>query len=438
LTGIALVVSAIASGQGKTTVTAALTRHLVARGDRVRVFKAGADFLDAMLLERAAGHPVHVLDLWMVGEPRCRALIAKAQREADVVLIEGVMGLYDGTPSTADLARALDLPVLAVIDAHAMAQTAGAVAQGLRDFGPVHLAGVVANGVASDGHAAMVAASLRDIPLIATLPKQAQSLPERHLGLAPPDESTAIDALLDILGGSLKLDASAWKALLRSSAHSADPDRESALTPLLFEPAPLAGRRIAVARDAAFAFLYPANVDCLRELGAALSYFSPLRDETVPLDATAIYLPGGYPEMHAPRLSDATRFHDSMRAAQAAGLAILAECGGMMALSQSIDDPDGRTWPMTGILPGHTRMQPHLAAIGPQAWTTEKGELRGHTFHYSTLETSLAPVAHARSHPRGTRGEAIYRIGRLTASYLHAYFHSCPDAIAALFRGHAP
>jgi cobyrinic acid a,c-diamide synthase len=110
----------------------------------------------------------------------------------------------------------------------------------------------------------------------------------------------------------------------------------------------------------------------------------------------------------------------------------------MMALSQSIDDPDGRTWPMTGILPGHTRMQPHLAAIGPQAWTTEKGELRGHTFHYSTLETSLAPVAHARSHPRGTRGEAIYRIGRLTASYLHAYFHSCPDAIAALFRGHAP
>jgi cobyrinic acid a,c-diamide synthase len=208
-----LLVAAIASGQGKTTVTAALARRLRRMDQRVRVFKCGPDFIDPMLLERASRATVHSLDLWMVGLEQCRRRLAAAAVDADVVLIEGVMGLYDGNPSAADLARALDLPVLAVIDAGAMAQTAGAVVLGLRDYGPVQLAGVIANRVGSAGHAGMVRAALRDIPLLATLPKQARHLPERHLGLVVPDEVGDIDTILDELADQLQLDEAAWQAL---------------------------------------------------------------------------------------------------------------------------------------------------------------------------------------------------------------------------------
>jgi len=178
----------MASGQGKTSVTAALARKLARQGKRVRVFKCGPDFFDPMLLERASGAPVRSLDLWMVGHELCRSQLAQAAAEVDVILIEGVMGLYDGTPSSADLSREFGVPVMAVIDAVAMAQTAGALVHGLRDYGPVEMARVIANRVASEGHARMVAASLRDIPLFATLPRQAKSLPERHLGLVLPGE----------------------------------------------------------------------------------------------------------------------------------------------------------------------------------------------------------------------------------------------------------
>lgn len=176
-----VMVAAVSSGQGKTTCTAALARKLVKLGQRVRVFKCGPDFIDPMLLERATGAPVRTLDLWMVGPDQCRSQLAQAALEADVILIEGVMGLYDGTPSSADVARTFGVPVLAVIDASAMAQTAGAIVMGLRDYGPVDMAGVIANRVASENHGKMVAASLRDIPLIATMPRQQVSLPERHL-----------------------------------------------------------------------------------------------------------------------------------------------------------------------------------------------------------------------------------------------------------------
>ena len=425
-----LLVAAIASGQGKTTVTAALARRFMRSGQRVRVLKCGPDFIDPMLLERASGAPVHTLDLWMVGLEQCRQRLAMAAREADVVLVEGVMGLYDGQPSAADLAREFDIPVLAVIDASAMAQTAGAVVLGLRDYGPVRLAGVVANRVASAGHASMVASSLRDIPLLATLPKQRQHLPERHLGLVPPDEVESIDAILDALADDLQLIDAAWNALTPQL-----PD-----TPLPVEPVPplLAGQTVAVARDAAFCFLYPANLDVLRELGAQLRFFSPLADQPVPADADAVYLPGGYPELHGASLSQAQRWQASIRAAHAAGTPILAECGGMMAVSDSITDKGGCEWPMAGLLPGKALMQERLGGLGSQAMSTDAGQLRGHTFHYSRLETAVEPAAHARKHPSGATGEALYRIGSLTATYFHAFFASNPRAAAGLLRGDAP
>lgn len=420
----ALLVSALASGQGKTSVTAALARKLLRQGQRVVVFKCGPDFIDPMILERASGAPVQSLDLWVVGVDDCRRLLAQAAREADVILIEGVMGLYDGAPSSADLARQFGVPVLAVIDASAMAQTAGAVAQGLRDYGPVSLAGVAANRVASAGHAAMVASSLRDIALLATLPRQDEALPERHLGLVVPGEVAAIDTLLDRLADQLELDAALWAAL--------PPVFLSTEAPLPAPPPLLAGRTIAIARDAAFLFIYPANLATLRELGAALCFFSPLADEAVPAAVDAVYLPGGYPELHAQALSQAGNWQASIRAAHDAGMPILAECGGMMALAATLSDQQGRCWPMAGVLPGAASMQKKLAGLGPQAWATPQGTLRGHTFHYSTLDTSLPALAHTVKHPSGAAGEACYRHGTLTASYFHAYFPSNPAAVAAM------
>ncbi|HWJ95125.1 MAG TPA: cobyrinate a,c-diamide synthase [Telluria sp.] len=418
-----VLVAAIASGQGKTTVTAALARHLLRKGQRVRVFKCGPDFIDPMLLERASGAPVHTLDLWMVGEDECRRRLADASRDADVVLVEGVMGLYDGTPSAADLSRKFDIPVLAVIDASAMAQTAGAVVQGLRDYGPVTLAGVVANRVASEGHARMVSSSLRDIPLLASLPRQQEVLPERHLGLVLPDEVGHIDTLLDKLADELVLDDAAWQAI-EPRQLDAMPQPE---TPRLLE-----GRTVAVARDAAFAFLYPANLDVLRELGANIVFFSPLADEEVPAGADAVYLPGGYPELHAPTLAQASQWQASIRSMHANGVPVFAECGGMMAVADALVDKEGVRWPMAGLLAGAAVMQSRLAGLGAQAMATCAGALRGHTFHYSRLDTGAEPAGFTTRHPAGTAGEAVYKRGSLTASYFHGYFPSNPAAVASL------
>jgi cobyrinic acid a,c-diamide synthase len=424
-----LMVSAVASGQGKTTVTAALARKLANMGRKVRVFKCGPDFIDPAILERASGAPVRSLDLWIVGREACRAQLAQAAMEADVILIEGVMGLYDGNPSSADLAREFGVPVMAVIDAGAMAQTAGALVHGLRDYGPVEMAGVIANRVGSAGHAAMITASLRGIPLFATLPKQAVSLPERHLGLVLPDEVPDLDALLDNLAAQLNFDEAAWSGLRPARLQLDD-----ALQAPTTAPAPplLAGRKIAIARDAAFMFLYPANVDTLHAMGAQVEYFSPLADQPAPCDADAIYLPGGYPELHAQALSEAAHWQASMRAAHHEGVPIWAECGGMMALAETLSDKEDTVWPMAGLLPGHVAMQRRLAGLGSQAMPTPQGELRGHTFHYSAMQTVVTPLAHTVKHPSGAQGEAVYRVGSLTASYFHAYFPSNPAAVAAL------
>ncbi|HEY0584764.1 MAG TPA: cobyrinate a,c-diamide synthase [Pseudoduganella sp.] len=437
----AVLIAAAASGQGKTTVTAALARKLVRAGRRVRVFKCGPDFIDPMVLARACGSPVESLDLWMVGAERCRALLAEAAANADAILVEGVMGLYDGTPSAADLSREFGLPVLAVIDAGAMAQTAGALVHGLRDYGPVAMAGVVANRIASPGHAAMVAASLRDIPLLGTLPKQAASLPERHLGLVLPDEVAGLDELLDTLADQLTLDLAAWDALPAARVAAGDGAPAGGVAGCEGDmPAgrPLHGARIAIARDAAFMFLYPSNLSTLQALGAQLEYFSPLADEPVPGNATAVYLPGGYPELHAAELSSRPRWQASLRAAHADGLPIVAECGGMMALAESLQDKEGKDWPMAGLLPGKVVMQARLAGLGAQAMPTGQGALRGHTFHYSRLETTEPAAATTQKHPSGAAGEAVYRVGSLHASYFHGYFPSNPAAVAAMFSRSAP
>lgn len=422
----AWLVAAPASGQGKTTVTAGLARLYRRRGLRVRVFKTGPDFLDPMILERASGAPVYQLDLWMVGESGCRALLHQAACEADVLLIEGVMGLYDGDPSTADLARALGIAMVAVIDAHAMAQTFGAIAYGLAQYGgrSLGLAGVIANRVSGSGHAAMLRESLpAEIPLIAWLGSDAvASLPERHLGLVQANEIEHLDATLDHLAD--RLDRCGVPDPVAAEFDTVPPSATSARR--------LDGVRIAVARDAAFAFIYTANLELLQALGASLRFFSPLADTALP-EADALFLPGGYPELHAARLEENVPMRSAIRTFHAQAKPILAECGGMMFLADTLVDAAGMRHGMCGLLPGTVHMQPKLAALGLQEAALPEGALRGHTFHYSSFETSLAPITRAAPRRHGKPGENIYRLGRLTASYVHLYFPSNQDAAARLF-----
>lgn len=441
----ALLIAAPASGQGKTTVTAALARLHARQGRRVRVFKCGPDFLDPHWHTLASGAPVHSLDLWINGEADCARRLHAAACEADLILIEGVMGLFDGQPSAADLAQRQGIAVLAVVDASAMAGTFGALAHGLRHYRPgLPWAGVLANRVASERHAGMLRAGLADaadwmgaLPVV-SLPGPAQPraplLPERHLGLVAahelPDALQRLDAAADALAATPlgQMDAAAWQRWATDFPAPAAAAAPAASPPLL------QGRTVAVARDAAFCFVYLANLDTLTDLGARVVFFSPLHDPALPA-CDAVWLPGGYPELHAHALATNTGMQRSLQAHVAAGRALWAECGGMMALFESITLADGTTAPGWGLLPGQVRMQRRLAALGPQQLSVAGEVLRGHTFHYSVVQTPAEAVAHT-ARPDATvpdaGGEALYRRGSLLASYFHAWFPSSPRATAWL------
>ncbi len=422
----ALLIAAPASGQGKTTVTAALARLHARQGKRVRVFKCGPDFLDPMVLARASGRPVYQLDLWMVGEEESRRLLWEAAGEADLILIEGVMGLFDGAPSAADLARRFGVPVLTVIDGSAMAQTFGALAHGLKSFQlDLPFAGVLANRVGSTRHGEILRDSLPEsIRWYGALPRSVDvELPSRHLGLVQAEELADLDARLDAAADAL---AQSAETELPPAVSFAAPTRVS-LEPLL------AGVRIGVARDAAFAFLYQANLDLLQALGAELLFFSPLRFARLPA-VDSLYLPGGYPELHLRALSRNGPMAEAIRAHHAAGKPILAECGGMLYLLDGLTDRGDERVEMLGLLPGEARMQQRLSALALQEVELPEGRLRGHTFHHSTLESPLQPLAHGECPNYKRTAEAVYRSGRLTASYIHFYLPSDPLAAAALLR----
>jgi cobyrinic acid a,c-diamide synthase len=425
----ALMVSACASGQGKTTVAAALALAAQARGERVRLFKTGADFIDPMVLETAIGHPVQQLDLFMGGEAHCRALLWQAAAEADLLIVEGVMGLFDGAPSSADLAQRFGLPVLAVIDAGAMAGTFGAIAQGLRDYRlGLPFAGVIANQVAGPGHAQMLFDALpRDIDALGWLPRDAQiTLPERHLGLQA-DAPALAERLQRAAQG---LQPGPRGAPSFPCVHIAAPPADALAPPTR----QLAGRRIAIARDAAFCFLYPANIALLQALGAECIFFSPLAEDALPA-CDAVWLPGGYPELHAAVFAQRPRLRAALLAHQQAGKPMLAECGGMMSLFETLEDAQGGVHAGWGLLPGRVRMHARLQAIGLQQLALPEGTLRGHSFHHSSCETPLPPLAQASNPNGGATTEAVYRVGRTTASYVHLYFPSNAEAVARLFGG---
>ena len=431
-------------------MAAALTRLHARAGRRVTAFKCGPDFLDPHWLSLASGRPAHNLDLWMTGEADVRARLRAAAEVSDLIVVEGVMGLYDGEPSAADLAQRLGLPVLCVIDAGAMAGTFGALAFGLQHYrSGMRWAGVLANRVASERHADMLRNSLADAPLASLNAEQrwlgavmrdaAFSLPERHLGLTVaaelPDAVQRLDAVADALATTPlgQMDAA---ALARWTVRFDGEDGQVAAD----VPQVLAGHTVAVARDAAFCFIYPANLDTLLSLGARLEFFSPLANEPVP-PCDAVWLPGGYPELHAATLARALATRDTLKAHVAESKPVWAECGGMMVLFECLvdgdgdGDRDGTRHAMWGLLPGVVRMQKRLAGLGPQQLALTAGDLRGHTFHYSRCDTPLVPASHTLSPltDRVGASEAVYGVGSVRASYFHAWFASRPLAAASLF-----
>lgn len=439
----AILIAAPASGQGKTTVTAALARLHTRQGRRVRVFKCGPDFLDPYWHSLASGAPVYQMDLWMTGEADCRARLHAAAQEADLILVEGVMGLYDGTPSAADLARHFGLPVLAVLSAASMAGTFGAIAYGLQHYQEgLRWAGVLANNVASARHAELLQAGLKNPQdwLGGVLRNLAMQLPERHLGLTVatevPDALARLDAAADALAdtplgkmGTQELQAWATDFSL------ADDTRAATQVPKLLE-----GKVVAVARDTAFCFIYSANLDCLQAMGASLRFFSPLADEALPV-CDAVWLPGGYPELHVQRIAAAQQTRAGLAEHIATGRPVWAECGGMMALFDTLVTVDGQQHPGWSLLPGVVTMQKRVAAIGLQQLVLPQGTLRGHTFHYSTTRSSMASATRT-SRPNtpitADAGEALWQQGAVRASYFHAWFPSAPDAVAALFTAPEP
>lgn len=416
----ALLLSAPASNQGKTLVSAALARAWRNQGLSVQAFKCGPDFLDPMILQAATGRPVYNLDLAMCGADDIAARLHQATQHADVILVEGVMGLYDGQPSSADIAAQFKLPLALTIDASGMAQTFGALAAGLYAHQPQLIpAGVIANRTGSASHGELLRGSLPpDIPWLGALQKQeALTLPERHLGLFCADE---IDDLEQRIAQAA--------ALVQASGPLPLPPAVTFAAPAPLDVPPLlTGKTIAIARDEAFCFIYPANLDCLHALGASTVFFSPLHDHALPADIDALWLPGGYPEMHLAKLGGNHAMRAALQRAWQQGLPMLAECGGMMALTDSINQAPG-----FGLLPGTCSMQPRFQGLGVQFADLAQGRLSAHTFHYSRLETPL-PVYAQTSSQRGKPGEAIYRHGNLTASYLHFYFPSNPSTVACLF-----
>ena len=428
---VALFISAPASGQGKTTFTAALARLLVREGKRVKVFKTGPDYLDPQILEQASRQPVQQLDLWMAGEARCRHQFYLAAQTADVILVEGAMGLLDGTPSSADLAATFGIPILLLMDVSGMAQTAGALAEGLARYrDDYRIVGLVANNCASQRHRELVEETLSaELPLVAAIPRaDGITLPERHLGLVQAQEVSAELEVCFERGADLLQQTGILRWM-----ESLPPVTFAAAQELQVEPL-LAGKTIAIAKDVAFSFIYDSNIQLLQQMGARLRYFSPLQDTVIP-DCDALWLPGGYPELHAQRLMTNTGMQASLRALHQQGKPILAECGGFLYCLQSLTNLHGEEFMMAGLMAGKGVMRERGGCQGMQSAPLPEGLVRGHAHHRSASCDTPEPYAYGQRQRHPAPGEAVYRQGSLTATYLHLFFASNPQAIADLFAG---
>ena len=422
------------SGVGKTTIATGIMAALRRRGMKVQGFKVGPDFIDPTFHEAATGRISRNLDGWMLSREVNLDIFTQAAADADVAVIEGVMGLFDGKSggslagTTAEMAIWLDAAVLLVIDAAAMAGSAAAIAHGFDTFTPeLRLTAVAANRVAGAGHYAYlrdaIAARCR-FPAIGYLPRDPELLlPERHLGLRLARE-TLTAARLEYLAASVEehLDLD---RLLELSSRPAAPAAVDRAAPL----AHASRARIGIARDAAFCFYYQDNLDLLRRLGAELVEFSPIADRAPPSGLDGIYLGGGYPELHAEALAANAAMRAGLLEFAAAGRPVYAECGGFMYLTEAIVDAEGRDWPMAGVFPTRARMGARLAKLGyieveavqDDGWLPRGLRAKGHEFRYSRIDPM--PESIERVYRSPAEG---YRVGSTLGSYVHLHLLSCP------------
>lgn len=429
-----LFISAPSSGAGKTTVAtglmAALSKTMTVQG-----FKVGPDYIDPTYHTLATGRPARNLDSWMMPDAALLQSFSWAAADADISIIEGVMGLFDGAGasergSTSEIAKHLGAPVIVVLDARAMSRSAGAIALGMRDFDPaVNVAGVICNRVGSERHAAWVRAAVESVslPVLGCVPRHADiQVPERHLGLHLAAEQ---QQFIEKAGAWIQqhVDMDAVFDLARQA-----PPLVSVSPPIPAQPTHV---RLAVAQDDAFAFYYADNLDLLRRTGAELVPFSPVAGDDLPANVSGVYLGGGYPELHAAAIAANERLREQLRDGAAAGLPIYAECGGLMALTETLIDGDGVAHPMLGLLPGTVRMVNgftlgyRLLTANVPSLLLEAGETAcGHEFHYSVWDAPAtvrnaymaAPSEAEPGHPEG------WAFGSVLAAYSHVHFASNP------------
>ncbi|MBB5701675.1 cobyrinic acid a,c-diamide synthase [Ochrobactrum daejeonense] len=424
-----LMITAPASGSGKTTVTLGLLRALKRKGTALAPVKVGPDYIDPAYHKVASGADCFNLDPWAMRPELISALSSRmTESGAKLLLAEGMMGFFDGamdgSGSSADLARLLDLPAVLVVDCAKQSHSIAALVWGFSQFRKnVLIAGVILNRVGSARHEAMLRDALAPlrIPVLGALPRDAAlSLPERHLGLVQagehPDLEAFLDHAADVITSHVDLDAleNIWSRPERYDAMANVPR----LKPL--------GNRIAIARDDAFAFAYAHLFEGWRRRGAELSFFSPLADEVPNADADAIYLPGGYPELHAARLSQASQFRAGIREAAERGVTIYGECGGYMVLGEALEDGDGVAHSMVGLLPLETSFAKRKLHLGYRTLEPLDGSpwdtpLKAHEFHYASVvrEGEADRLFRVRDALGEDMGEAGLRVGSVSGSFMH-------------------
>lgn len=448
----AILVAGTQSGAGKTTVTIGLMAAFKRRGLRVQGFKIGPDFIDPGYHTAVTGIPSRNLDGWMLSEETNRALFAKWGGEADLCIIEGAMGLFDGYGTTeegsaAQMAKWLQVPVLLVVDAKGASRSVAATLWGFEHFDEaLSVRGVLFNRVGSESHLGLLKAAAADrshLDLAGALPRDPElALPERHLGLAQAEEALS-DPLIEKLAGVMEK----WVDLDRV-LKMAEECRFQAASPVAGikrrfarKAKPSAGIRLGVARDEAFSFYYRDNLDLLEEAGAELVDFSPIRDQRLPDAIQGLYFGGGYPELHAAALSRNASLIAEVRAAGEKGLPIYAECGGLIYLAQGLFDAEERYTPLVGLFPSRARMLKKRKALGYVEVTLKEDCLlgksgaaaRGHEFHYSELmeplegEPEIRSVYEARSRREAAPGGSGFQYRNTLASYVHLHFYSNPD-----------
>jgi len=438
-----LLIAATQSGSGKTAVTSGIMAALRRRGYDVRAYKVGPDYIDPGYLSAASGRPVQNLDTWLTDRQVMTRIFAETSAAADIVFVEGVMGLYDGgkngMSSSAEIAKILKLPVVLVIDAKSMGQSAAAIAMGFRDYDPdVSICGVILNRLGSENHRRMICEAFRqiNIPVLGSVFRsESMLISERHLGLLPEQENSdknRISAIADVIERSVDIGliieiankSVPIKADMRSSAQAA------------------AKVKIGIARDEAFSFYYQESFAELERAGAELFFFSPLHDEYLP-DVDGIIFGGGFPEIFAEGLSANESMKKNIYDAASDGIPIYAECGGFMYLTEYITDFNGKRFRMSAVIPASCSMGRQLQKIGYIEARALKDTvicrsgtvIRGHEFHFSTDEPGIEPSAFpwAFSFCRTSSGDSCmsgYASGSVLASYLHISFSGCPELVS--------